>query len=139
MQRRGATSGQRRPQGRRLAAKRFFNGGNGGLLGRGGRFNAGSCGLSGDGGRRALGHGLWPHVLLDRFMFCNCNGTVGFPVSGACSTLQALPDDLRDRFVNGAGVGLLFGNTELGQHVDNRVRRNFELPCQLVDADFNHR
>jgi hypothetical protein len=35
MQRSHATCGQGRPQGRRLAAKRFFNDGNGGLLGSG--------------------------------------------------------------------------------------------------------
>jgi hypothetical protein len=57
----------------------------------------------------------------------------------ACCALQSLPDDLLDAFVNRAGVSFLFGDTELGQHLDDEMRWNFELPCQLVDTDFRHR
>jgi hypothetical protein len=138
MQRRGATCGQGRPQGRRLAAKRFFNGGNGVLLESccGGWFDTG-CGESY--GRSALGRGLRPRVLLDRFRLGNRHRAVGFPARRvAPSALQPIPNNQRDGFVNGAGVCFLLGNTELGQHVDDRVRWNFELPCQLVDANFRH-
>jgi hypothetical protein len=80
-------------------------------------------------------------VFFDRFRrFGNRHGAGSFPARRvASSALQSLPDNQRDRLVDGAGMGFLFGNTELGQHVDNRVRWNFELPCQLVDADFRHR
>jgi hypothetical protein len=143
MQRRPATRGQGRPQGRRLAAKRFFNGGNGGLLEncRGGRFDAGSTRSGGFcGGARTLGRGLRPRGFFDRFRFGNCHASFEFPARRiASSALQSLPDNQCDGLVNGAGVGFLFGHTELGQHVDNRVRWHFELPGQLVDANFGHR
>ena len=154
MQRRGATCGQGRPQGRRLAAKRFFNGGNGGLLGncalrncRSGRSSGGSARWSGGPGGdwRTLSlwikpRGLRPRGLFHRFRFGNCYGRFVFPARRvAFAALQSFTDNLLDAFVDGTGVGFLFGNTELGQHVDNRVRRNFELPGQLVDADFRHR
>jgi hypothetical protein len=88
-----------------------------------------------------LGQVLGPlRVLLYRFRFGNRHGTLGFPARRvASSTLQAFPDNQCDGFVNGAGMGFLLGDTELGQHVDNGVRWNFQLPCQLVDADFRHR
>jgi hypothetical protein len=144
MQRRHATSGQGRPQWRRLAAKRFFNSRNGGLLRSGGDGwfdTTGNAGYNGfRGGWRMLGHALRPRVLLHLFRFGNCHGTVGFPARRIASpALQAFPDNQRDRFVNGAGMGFLLRDTELGQHVDNGVRWDFELPCQLVDADFRHR
>jgi hypothetical protein len=144
MQRRGATSGQGRPQGRRFAAKRFFNGGNGGLLGGCGVRNVGGWFSAQWGGpcwdRMVLRHGLGPRGVLPGFNLGNGYRGVRFlACRRACSTLQSIPDDLLDAFVNRAGVSLLFGDTELGQHVDDEVRWNFELPCQLVDTDFRHR
>jgi len=79
-------------------------------------------------------------IPLERLWLGNGDRSVGFTAHGrACSTLHTQAKLLGDVVVNGAGVGFLLGNTELGQHVDNRVRWNFQLPCQLVDADFRHR
>jgi len=76
-----------------------------------------------------LSHGLRTSLLFNRFRFGNRHGARGFSARGiAASALQALPDNQRDRFVNGAGVGFFLGDTELGQHVDDGVRWNFELP-----------
>ncbi len=144
MQRRGATSGQGRPQRRGLAAKRFFNGGNGGLLSGcgvrtvGGRFTARWGGLGWY--WRMLRHRLGAREMLLRFHLGNGDRAFEFlACRRACSALQSFPDDLLDAFVNRTGVGFLFGDTELGQHLDDEVRWNFELPCQLVDTDFRHR
>ena len=53
------------------------------------------------------------------------------------SALHSLPDYLRDRLINGAGVRLLLGDTELGQHVDDGVRGlTSSSPGQLVDSNF---
>jgi hypothetical protein len=49
----------------------------------------------------------------------------------------AQPD--RHVFIDGAGVGLLFGNAQFGQPVQDLVGLDFELPCQLVDANLLHR
>jgi hypothetical protein len=79
-------------------------------------------------------------VLFDLFGFGNGHGALEFPARRvAASALQTLTDNQCHGFVDGAGMGFLLGNTELGQHVDDRVRWNFELPCQLVYADFRHR
>jgi hypothetical protein len=88
-----------------------------------------------------LDHALRPRVLLlHRFRFGNRHGTVGFPARLVASpALQAFLDNQRDGFVNGAGMGFLLRDTERGQHVDNGVRWNFQLPCQLVYANFRHR
>jgi hypothetical protein len=86
-----------------------------------------------------LGNGFGTRRLLVSFRFGDCHRRVGFPVRhGARSALQPFPDDLSNRFVNGTGVGFLLGDTELGQHVENRMRWDFELPCQLVDSNFRH-
>jgi hypothetical protein len=36
------------------------------------------------------------------------------------------------------GVGLLLRDAQLGKHVDYRVGLHFQLPGQLVDANFTH-
>lgn len=43
----------------------------------------------------------------------------------------------RDRyiFVNRAGMGLLFLNAQLGQHLEDDVRLDLKLPGQLVNPD----
>jgi hypothetical protein len=55
------------------------------------------------------------------------------------ATLHPLADYFRHRFVNGAGVSLFLGNAELGQHVDDRVRGDLKLPCELIDSNFTHK
>jgi len=140
MQRRCATRGQWRPQGRRLAAKRFFKRGNGSLLRRNrvGRFNNG-CGWF-CGGRRTFGYRLGTRGFLNDFGLCDGGPGLGFRAHRhASTTLHALPDLLGDVFVNGAGMSFLLGDTELGQHVENCMRWDFELPRQLVDSDFRHK
>jgi len=144
MQRSSASRGQWRSQGRRFAAKRFFNCTNGGLL-RGrcsGRLhfeNGGFCNL-----RVMLnGSGLMPRglfIVLDGLRLSNGYGGVGFtPHGSASATLHPLPDYFRHRLINRAGVGLLLGDTELGQHVDDGVRGDFQLPCELIDSNFTHK
>jgi hypothetical protein len=87
-----------------------------------------------------LRHGLGPRGMLLGFNLGNGYRAAGFlACRRACRALQSLPDDLLDAFVNRAGVSFLFGDTELGQHLDDEMRWNFELPCQLVDTDFRHR
>jgi hypothetical protein len=93
MQRRHATSRQRRPQRRRLAAERFFNDGNGGLLGGcDGWFNN-RCGWFWD-HRNVRRRRFGPSALFDSFRFCNGHGAVGFTAGRvATPALQALPYD----------------------------------------------
>jgi hypothetical protein len=68
------------------------------------------------------------------------DGRVGFPAhSGARSTLHPLPDYFRHRLIDGAGMGFLLGDTELGQHVDDGVRGDLQLPCELIDSNFTHK
>jgi hypothetical protein len=57
---------------------------------------------------------------------------------GWAFSVYALPDQLRNRFINRAGVRLLFGDADLRQHFYDHVRWNLQLPRQLVDADFAH-
>ena len=144
MQRSSASRGQWRSQGRRFAAKRFFNCTNGGLL-RGrcsGRLhfgNGGSCNW-----RVMLNRGgLMPRgllILLDGLRLGNGDRGVGFaPHGSASATLHPLPDYFRHRLINRAGVRFLLGDTELGQHVDNGMRGDFQLPCELIDSNFTHK
>jgi len=53
--------------------------------------------------------------------------------------LDAAPNDLRHRLIDGAGMGLLLGYAELGQHFQNAVGGNLKLPRQLIDADLIHK
>jgi hypothetical protein len=73
--------------------------------------------------------------------FSNSNRGIRFVMRHGAGTFtkQARPKPLGDIFVDGAGMGLLFRYTELWQHVDDRVRGNFELSCQLVDTNFHHK
>jgi len=49
------------------------------------------------------------------------------------------PDLVRHIVVNRAGVRFLLRYAEFRQHFEDLVRWNFELPGQLVYADFLHR
>jgi hypothetical protein len=144
MQRSSASRGQWRSQGRRFAAKRFFNCTNGGLL-RGrcsGRLHFGNGGFCN--WRVMLNRGgLMPRglfILLDGLRLSNGDGGIGFaPHGSASATLHPLPDYLRHRLINRAGVGFLLADAELGQHVDNGMRGDFQLPCELIDSNFTHK
>lgn len=89
------------------------------------------------------GSGLMPRglfIVLDGLRLSNGYGGVGFtPHGSASATLHPLPDYFRHRLINRAGVGLLLGDTELGQHVDDGVRGDFQLPCELIDSNFTHK
>ena len=68
------------------------------------------------------------------------HGSIGFAAHGcACSALHPLTDYFRHWLINGAGVGLLLGDAELGQHVDDGVRGDLKLPCELIDSNFTHK
>ena len=58
---------------------------------------------------------------------------------GAGATLHSLPDYFSHWLINGAGVRLLLADTELGQHVDDGVRGDLKLPCELIDSNFTHK
>jgi hypothetical protein len=57
---------------------------------------------------------------------------------GGAFSVEALPHQLCNRLVDRAGVRLLFGDADFGQHFYNHVRWNLQLPRQLVDTDFAH-
>ena len=77
---------------------------------------------------------------LDGFRLGHSDGSIGFAAHrSARSTLHPLPDYFGHRLINGAGVSLLLGNAELRQHVDDGVRGDLKLPCQLVDSNFTHK
>jgi hypothetical protein len=82
-------------------------------------------------------------LLLYNFGLGHSDGrrTLGFRLCRGClpAALNAPADQFRDGLINGAGVGLLLGDAESRQHIDNLVRRDLELPGQLVDADFTHK
>jgi hypothetical protein len=79
-------------------------------------------------------------IVLDRLGLGKGDGGVGFAAhSSARATLHSLPDYFRHRLINRAGVSFLLGYTELGQHVDDGVRGDFQLPCELIDSNFTHK
>jgi hypothetical protein len=83
---------------------------------------------------------LMPRRLLDGLRLGNGDGAIGFAAHrSARSALHPLPDYFGHRLINRAGVRFLLGNAELGQHVDDGVRGDLKLPCQLVDSNFTHR
>ena len=65
---------------------------------------------------------------------------VGFAAHcSARSALHPLANDLSHWLIDGAGVRFLLANTELGQHVDDSVRGDLQLPCELIDSNFTHK
>lgn len=82
----------------------------------------------------------WLFILLDGLRLGKGDGGIGFAAHGSArATLHSLADDFRHRLINRAGVGFLLGDTELGQHVDDGVRGDFQLPCELIDSNFTHK
>jgi hypothetical protein len=83
---------------------------------------------------------VMPVRLFDKLRLGNGDGRVGFTAHcSARSTLHPLPDYFRHRLINGAGVSFLLGNAELGQHVDDGMRGDLQLPCELIDSNFTHK
>jgi hypothetical protein len=44
----------------------------------------------------------------------------------------------RHVFIDGTRMGLLLGDAELGEQVEDRPRLDLQLPSELVDSDFLH-
>lgn len=65
--------------------------------------------------------------------------TSGRDVAGPAifKTKQAAHPD-RNVFVYRAGMCFLLGDSELREQVNNAVRLDFQLPCQLVNSNFTH-
>jgi hypothetical protein len=83
---------------------------------------------------------LMPGRLFDGLPLGDGHGTIGFAAhGGARTTLHPLADYFGHGLINGTGVGLLLGHTELGQHVDDGVRGDLQLPCELIDSNFTHK
>ncbi len=81
-----------------------------------------------------------PRHLFDRLPLGDSDGSIGLAAHcSARSTLHPLTDYFRYWFINGTGVGLLLGNAELGQHVNDGVRGDLKLPCELIDSNFTHK
>ncbi len=77
---------------------------------------------------------------LEGLGFGNRDGAAGFEAQRrAAPALDSLPDDFRHRLINGTGVGLLLADSELGQHVDNGMGGDLQLPCELIDSNFAHK
>jgi len=80
-------------------------------------------------------------LLFDRLLLRNGDGlrAVIYRLRGRFSlTLNTFPHEFGYRFIDGAGVSLLLGDAELGQHFEDHVRGNLELPGKLIDTNFAH-
>jgi hypothetical protein len=51
---------------------------------------------------------------------------------------QPAAERQRDVVIERAGVGLLVGNTQLGQEVKKHIGLDFQLAGQLINADLTH-
>jgi hypothetical protein len=79
-------------------------------------------------------------MLFDGLRLGNGDRSIGFTAHRcARPALHSLPKLFGDVIIDRAGVGLLFGNAELWQHVDDGMRGDLKLPCQLIDSDFAHK
>ena len=77
---------------------------------------------------------LWPPRSGLRCRFFR--GAFGFRGGLSVSdTFQMVLNFFRDIGGNRAGVGLLFGNAESGQKVNNGFRLDLEFARELIDAD----
>ena len=65
------------------------------------------------------------------FRRCGARRSVRFPGQPAL-------DLYRYGFIDRAGVGFLFGDAQLREHVEDHVRFHLELACQLVNSNFDH-
>jgi hypothetical protein len=81
-----------------------------------------------------------PRHIFAGLPFGDSYGSIGLAAHGSArSTLHSLTYYFRYRLINGTGVGLLLGNAELGQHVNDGVRGDLKLPCELIDSNFTHK
>jgi hypothetical protein len=79
-------------------------------------------------------------MLFESLRLGHSDGSIGFaPHGSARSPLNPLPNYFGHRPINGTGVGLFLGNAELWQHVDDGMRGDLKLSCQLVDSNFTHK
>jgi hypothetical protein len=80
------------------------------------------------------------HFLFGRLGLGNSDGSISFAAHRrARSTLHPLADYFRHGLINRAGMSLLLGDAELGQHVNDGMRGNLELPGELIDSNFTHK
>jgi len=81
--------------------------------------------------------GIRPSGVI-RFM---PGASIGTGTAGhfARSTGQALAELQRDVVVQRAGMCLLIGDAQFGQHVDNDIRLYFQFARQLVNSNLAHR
>jgi hypothetical protein len=81
-----------------------------------------------------------PYFLFGGLGLGNGDGSVGFTAHRrARSALHPLADYFRHGLINRAGMGLLLGDAELGQHVNDGVRGDLKLPGELIDSNFTHK
>jgi hypothetical protein len=71
------------------------------------------------------------HMFRRGFCFFGARRFVRFPCQPAL-------DLYRYRFIDRAGVGFLFRDAQLGEHVEDHVWFHLELACQLVNSNFDH-
>jgi hypothetical protein len=109
----------------------------------GGRFQ--SLLFNGGGGRRlaqrATRRNLQGRGCLDCRGRCGRRSGARFRFRGFLGNFVAEepPQFDGDIFVDGAGVGLLFGYTQLREPVNDLVGLNFQLPSQLINTNLVHR
>ena len=82
-----------------------------------------------------------PRRRFYRLGLGNGDGRLGLAQgrNAATPALHSQPKLLGNVIIDRTGVGFLLGDAELGQHVDDFVGGNLQLPCQLVDANFTHK
>jgi hypothetical protein len=51
---------------------------------------------------------------------------------------EVVPDQNGFVFFQRAGVRFLFGNTDFGEHVKNRLALDLQLPRQIIDSNLTH-
>jgi hypothetical protein len=82
---------------------------------------------------------LLPAGLTFELRLGDGDGCIGFAAHrGARATLHSLPYDFRHWLIDGAGMGFLLSDAELGQHVDDGMRGDLKLPGELIDSNFTH-
>lgn len=70
-------------------------------------------------------------ALLDWFVLgnCGCRAVIDRLRVGSSSTLNTFPHQFGDGLIDGTGVSFLLGDAKLGQHLEDDMRGNLDLPC----------
>lgn len=90
-------------------------------------------------GRRHFTHGNFERSVLLQFRVgLPACGVRAHPAGAGAIGAEMCPNQIRYVVIERAGVRFLLGHAERGQQFDNLVRGNFQLPGQLVNADFTH-